>query len=242
MAANTLKKTRTKRKVNPKNKNQNDVTKPLLLKFLPVIFIASLLSLISFPFKTYGIKTLISYYSIGNNPDEFATNKIYESINLYHDVKENINKKKVFLGNLGETVHWFSKKRSKEELQYSSEYDEFYFSTKPKYDFLDDCSQDYQIRFNGFHRYRSQQEDLIKGERYYCEIASGKIITLKPIESNQLESNHLDLINSLNNPTIFAVFSLIFWFIIVSLLLFIAILPVHVTEFLGDLISKGVGI
>lgn len=194
--------TRAKRPQRRKSKltSKQENSASMIIKFFSIILTSLGLATLTLLFKANIMLNIFNLYCIKPEAGDFATNKIFEAIRLYHGANENPINKQKFLELLENEVIWYREpKRIKDKIRYGTQYDCFCLSTQPKSFPGDDINRNYRLNIDGFHRYRNKESiKLIEMERIYAEINNGKISVLITNEPTRLEGEGPGILNTIN--------------------------------------------
>lgn len=182
-----------------------------------------------------------AFNSISQKPTQgdFAGNRIYEAINLHHSITENKRNKERLLHMLNEPVKWYSaEERFHDKLNTKSIYDRFAFTGELEFDDRNFDDNDYEVRFNGIHRYRQPKDSLVAFESCLAIIERGKISSLKC--RNNPNAYHHNWINTLYRGYVWVALAGAF---VVTLFLFnFTRLPGGIQQLAGRLFQRSFGL
>lgn len=202
-----------------------------------ILLISILLTGFVYPFKSKILLAVFNYYCIQPKLGSYGEEIIFRAINLNHSIPENrFNKDKLIEEYLNNPVIWYSKKAKSAEMAVgsTSKYDCFCFSEKSTYDDEEKNVNNYEIRFNGFHRYRNPKSNFIEMESGFAKIENGKISELTSYD--KYEGYTPEAINFIFHNFVWLIFG--FFLIVTTFFTAITKLPVELISLFIQAISK----
>lgn len=182
-----------------------------------------------------------AFNSIGQKPTQgdFAGNLIYNAINLHHSTSENKGNQERLLDMLNEPVKWYSaKERFHDQVQFGSPYDRFAYIGDLQFDHQNFAENNYEVRFNGMHRFRRPQKALVAFESGLVVIERGRISSLT--SRNNPNAYHHNWINTLYRGYVWVALAGAF---VVTLFLFnFTRLPGGIQQLAGRLFQRSFGL
>lgn len=236
---NNSKSTRTK---NSKSSSKRSSTKSRnnvdsgRVKILSIFVISLLVSLLLLSLKHEIVNGLFNFYCEPIHPGDYASETVSNAVNLHHLIRENPNNETKLLS---ERVIWFRRSRTatpKERIRKYSSYDKFCLGTQPDFTLKDEMSNNYQMTFVGFHRYREPDSLFVKIENYYCEIENGRIREIYSVPIGATDKSRINKINLLYKY--FFPLILIGVLVIVSIIHFLTSLPEAIFKTIIELLKR----
>lgn len=216
-----------------KSSNKNSSVKPIP-PAVSILLLSILLTLIIFlPLRTQIVLFVYNWYCVKPTSDSQLVYDVWKFNNSIHEDKSSRDK---LLSLLNEEVIWFKgNPKNKEFINFYSEYDDFNFSAEPKYiDKENPYDGNYQLTFNGIHKYRNPTNNLVKLTGGSAVVVNGKLSEIRSL--TKYESKKPEAINY--------VYKYYFWFslgictLMIYFLNSLTKMPVELISFLWQIISK----
>lgn len=225
-------------KIKPRKRptNRNDTGRT---KALSIFIISLLVSVLLLSLKYEIVNGVLNFYCESIHPGDYASETVSDAVNLHHLIRENPNNEAKLLELLSERVIWFRRSKTatpKERIRKYSSYDKFCFGTQPNFTLKNEMSNNYQMTFVGFHRFREPDSLFTKIENYYCEIENGRISQIYSVPIGATDHARVNKINLLYRY--FFPLILVGVLIVVSIIHFLTSLPEAIFKTLFEFLKK----